>query len=55
LKIIGIISSPRYQGNTATLAREALKGAAASGAEVEEIYLPNYKIEYCQGCMKCDY
>lgn len=53
MKIIGIISSPRPHGNTAVLVRQALKGAAESHAEVEEIYLPAFRIDYCKGCFVC--
>ena len=53
MKIVGIISSPHKQGNTAVLVREALKGAADHGSEVLEIFLPDYKIEYCRGCFVC--
>jgi multimeric flavodoxin WrbA len=52
-KVIGVISSPKYNGNTATLVKEALKGAAEEGAEVEEIFLPQYTIKFCTGCLKC--
>jgi multimeric flavodoxin WrbA len=53
IKITGIISSSNYNGNSATLLREALKGAETEGATVTEIFLPKYKIEFCTGCMKC--
>jgi multimeric flavodoxin WrbA len=53
MKIIGIASSPHRNGNSVTLLREALKGAQEAGAEMEEIYLPNYDIRYCKGCMNC--
>jgi multimeric flavodoxin WrbA len=53
LKIIGVLSSPRRNGNTARLFREALCGANEAGAEVEEIYLPDYQIKYCAGCAIC--
>ncbi|MBN1699145.1 MAG: flavodoxin family protein [Spirochaetales bacterium] len=53
IKVTGIISSPRKNGNTAVLVREALKGAEASGAETEEIFLNEYDIEFCRGCMAC--
>ena len=53
MKIIGIISSPHLNGSSAKLLREALKGAKEAGAEVEEIYLPDYNIEYCSGCLNC--
>ena len=53
MKIIGIASSPHRNGNSVTLLREALKGAQETGAETEEIYLPDYDIQYCKGCMNC--
>ena len=33
IKVIGVISSARVNGNTATLVREALKGAEAEGGQ----------------------
>jgi multimeric flavodoxin WrbA len=53
MKIMGIASSPHRDGNSVTLLREALKGAQEAGAETEEIYLPDYDIRYCKGCMGC--
>ncbi|VBB07549.1 nadph-dependent fmn reductase [Lucifera butyrica] len=53
IKIVGVISSSHHNGNSATLAREALKGAAEEGAQVTEIYLPKQRVEFCTGCLKC--
>jgi multimeric flavodoxin WrbA len=53
IKVVGVISSARFSGNTATLVREALKGAEESGAIVTEIFLPKKKIEFCTGCNTC--
>ena len=53
MKVIGIISSPHAKGNGATLVREALKGAEESGASVREVFLPEYRIEYCRDCRAC--
>ena len=50
-KIIAINCSPRPSWNTATLVREAAKGADAQGAEVEVIDL--YKLEKFTGCISC--
>ena len=47
MNIIGMISSPRKNGNTATLVREALKGAAEQGATTQEIFLADYNIQFC--------
>lgn len=53
IKVVGVISSSRFNGNTATLVREALKGAEDEGATVTEIFLPKYKLASCTGCLKC--
>ncbi len=52
-KIVGIISSPSSNGNTAVLVREALRAAAECGAEVEEVFLPALKLRTCAGCLHC--
>ena len=53
INIIGISSSPKYDGNTATLVRKILKGAENHGAQINEYHLPQYNINYCQGCFHC--
>lgn len=53
MKIVGIISSPNYNGNTAVLVKEALLGAAERGAEVDEIFLPFHQLNFCKGCFSC--
>lgn len=50
-KIVAINCSPRATWNTATLVREAAKGAEEQGAEVEVIDL--YKLEKFTGCVSC--
>ena len=50
-KIVAINCSPRSTWNTATLVREAAKGAEAQGAEVTVIDL--YKLEQFTGCVSC--
>ncbi len=53
MKIVGIISSPNKYGNTATLVRTALKAAEEEGLKTEEIFLDEYNIKYCRGCLSC--
>jgi multimeric flavodoxin WrbA len=53
MKIVGVISSPHEEGNSATLLREALGAAEAAGAETEELFLPGYRIEFCRACGAC--
>ncbi len=50
-KIVAINCSPRTTWNTATLVREAAKGAQEQGAEVEVFDL--YKLETFTGCVSC--
>ena len=53
MKILGISCSPRTNGNTDILIREALKGATEEGAE--KIFLPlrELNISPCNGCNSC--
>lgn len=50
-KIIAINASPRSTWNTASLVREAAKGAESEGAEVRVFDL--YKLEKFTGCISC--
>lgn len=55
VKIIALYGSPRRDGNSATLLKQAVAGARQEGAEVEEIFLRDYKISPCleiYGCIK---
>jgi len=51
--VIGIAGSARKSGNSATLMRAVLKGAAAAGADVKEVYLNGIVHKGCQGCSPC--
>ena len=50
-KIIAINASPRTTWNTASLVREAAKGAESEGAEVS--FFDLYKLEKFTGCISC--
>ncbi len=50
-KIVVVNASPRTNMNTATLVREAARGAEAEGAEVQIFDL--YRLEKVHGCMSC--
>lgn len=50
-KIVAVNCSPRTTWNTATLVREAVKGAQEQGTEVEVFDL--YKLEQFTGCISC--
>jgi multimeric flavodoxin WrbA len=54
MKVLGIVGSPRKEGNTDLLVSEALKGAASAGAEVERVFLPSLTINPCKACDACE-
>ena len=54
-RILAIHGSPRRNGNTAHLLRQAVRGARDAGAEVEEVVLRDLKMSPCleiYGCKK---
>ncbi|MDR2517299.1 MAG: flavodoxin family protein [Spirochaetaceae bacterium] len=53
MNIIGINGSPRKGWNTHLLVEEALKGAAAKGAETELINLYDLDFRGCISCFQC--
>lgn len=53
VKVLGISTSPRTNGNSSTLLRRALEGAESVGAQIEYIRLSDYKIDPCTECNAC--
>lgn len=53
LKIIGIVGSPRKDGNTEFMVKTALDEINKHGIETELITLHDKNISYCTGCDKC--
>ncbi len=52
-KIIGIIGSPKKDGNTSYLVETALESAKSAGADTDIINLGSLNIEPCVGCDIC--
>jgi multimeric flavodoxin WrbA len=52
-KILGIMGSPRKQGNTHAMVAAILSGAAAQGAMTEIVFLTDLLIKECNGCHVC--
>ncbi len=52
-KIVAIYGSPRRNGNTATLLKQAVQGAREAGAEVGEFVLRDLKMSPCLEIYKC--
>lgn len=53
MKILGILGSPRPNGNTAALLRSVLEGAAAQGAHTATISANKLSVRACQVCDAC--
>ena len=53
LYVLGISASPRKDGNSELLLREALRGAASAGAEAEMVALRDLNIGPCVECNDC--
>jgi len=53
MKIIGYLGSPKPNGLTGKLLKNALEGAKSKGAEVKKIDLIKTHIEHCRGCTNC--
>lgn len=51
-KAIGIIASPRKNGNTAYLTEELL-GNLKNSFDIEKIFLKDYEIKPCEECYHC--
>lgn len=53
-KLLAIQASPRRQGFTNQLMNIILEGARdVKGVEIEEIFLPDRRLEFCRGCFSC--
>jgi multimeric flavodoxin WrbA len=53
MKVLGISTSPRRQGNTELLLDEVLRGARDVGGSVEKIVLNDLKVAPCNECERC--
>ena len=53
MRVIGISGSPRANGNTDTILKEALTAASEEGAKVELLRLTNYRLQPCNACGTC--
>ncbi|MGQ9523777.1 MAG: flavodoxin family protein [Armatimonadota bacterium] len=53
MKAIGFAGSGRKEGNSTTLLRELLAGAAEAGAETELVFLCDLNYRGCLGCLSC--
>ena len=52
-KILGVVGSPRRNGNTHILVSRILDGASKAGARTEILFLDDLHINECDGCHAC--
>ena len=52
-KVLGIIGSPRRQGNTNLLVEKILAGGRDGGGETDAVFLADLEIADCIGCHAC--
>ena len=53
MKVIGIVGSPRKNGNTNIVVQQILEGAAEAGAETRTFLLNEMNYRGCQACDYC--
>jgi len=53
MRILGIVGSPRKNGNTYKMIKWVLDEIETQGAKVEILALSELNIKYCTGCTKC--
>jgi multimeric flavodoxin WrbA len=53
MKVIGIVGSPRENGNTELLTKHTLKAISEEGLDTELIRLTGLEIKPCTACMAC--
>ncbi len=51
--VLGVVGSPRKQGNSDLLCGRILAGAKSVGARVEKVYLHDLDIRPCSACEAC--
>jgi multimeric flavodoxin WrbA len=52
-KVLGLVGSPRKNGNTHVLVATMLEGAGSAGAATELLLLGDLRIRECDGCHAC--
>ena len=53
MKAVGIVGSPRVNGNTEILTKHTLQAIADEGLDTELVRLAGFDIQPCNACMVC--
>ena len=51
--VLGIVGSPRHNGNTNCLVDTALRGAEEAGATTRKVFVADYSVAPCKACGAC--
>jgi len=54
MRVLGIVCSPRKEGNTARLVEAVLDGARGRGAETDVFHFRNLRVNPCRVCNDCE-
>ena len=54
MRVLGIVCSPRKEGNTEIMVREALGTANEAGAETDLFLISEKSVGPCDGCLSCE-
>lgn len=52
-KVLGVVGSRRRLGNSDVLVREAIDRVREQGLETQLVYLDQFRLEECKGCLIC--
>ena len=53
MRVLGVVGSPRRNGNTHILVSKILEGAETEGASIGTLFLKDLNIQECDGCHAC--
>ncbi|MFC1515745.1 flavodoxin family protein [Thermodesulfobacteriota bacterium] len=53
MKIVCLLGSPRYRGNSTTIAKRFCESAEKNNADIDYFHLNKLKFKGCQACMTC--
>ncbi len=54
MRVLGIVCSPRKEGNTEIMVRESLVAASEAGAETDLFLISEKKVTLCDACGSCE-
>ncbi len=53
MHVLGVVGSPRVNGNTDIFVDEILSGVRSAGGTIDKIYISDFDLKPCDSCMSC--